>query len=122
MYNPATSQYRNRRALSGSISFQHPILGVAIEDRQLRESDRVFGVSDVDYQSFAFRRLEHKVTEEGDLPADSLRISEDGRQLYFNLYVGAYSDHIRVLVDETGDHKAKTSNRHNSSSDNERKP
>ena len=104
IYKPENSQYRDLRALSGSISFQHPILGVAVEPAQLRKTDRIFGTSGIDYKSFAFRRLEDKTTEEGDLPADSLRISDDGRQLYFNLYVGAYSDHIRVLVDETGDH------------------
>jgi len=38
-----------------------------------------------------------------DLPPDSLRISDDGRQLYTDLYVGAFGDHIRVLVDESND-------------------
>jgi hypothetical protein len=104
VYKPENSQYRDLRALSGRVSFQHPILGVAVEPAQLRKTDRIFGTSGVDYKAFAFRRLEDKTTEEGDLPADSLRISDDGRQLYFNLYVGAFSDHIRVLVDETGDY------------------
>lgn len=107
VYKPEHSQYRDLRALSGSISFQYPILGVAVEPAQLRRTDRIFGTSGIDYKSFAFRRLEDKTTEEGDLPADSLRISDDGRQLYFNLYVGAYSDHIRVLVDETDDRKSE---------------
>jgi hypothetical protein len=34
------------------------------------------------------------------VPPDSLRISDDGRQLCFNLFVGAHSYPIRVLVKE----------------------
>ncbi|MFZ5833751.1 MAG: hypothetical protein ACOY3P_26995 [Planctomycetota bacterium] len=101
VYRPEHSGYRDLRALSGSICFQHPILGVAVDPRNLHKSDHLFGIAGIDYESFANRRLEDETTEEGDLPPDSLRISEDGRQLYFNLYVGAYSDHIRVLVDES---------------------
>ena len=29
------------------------------------------------------------------------RVSDDERQLYFDLYVGTYSDHIHALVDES---------------------
>ncbi len=100
VYEPENSAFGIQQTLSGSISFQHPILGVAVSPRQLRRTDRTFGIPGIDYDSFAGRRLEHEDTEDGRLPADSLRISDDGRQLYFHLHVGALTDHIRVLVDD----------------------
>lgn len=100
IYEPENSAFGFQRTLSGSISFQHPILGVAVTSRQLQRTDAMFGIPSIDYESFDGRWLEAVDSEEGRLPADSLRISDDGRQLYFNLHVGALTDHIRVLVDE----------------------
>ena len=100
IYKPENSRYRDRRALSGSVSFQQPIPGAAVELAQFCKTDNLFGAAGIDCDSFPYRRLEAQTKEQGDLPPDSLRISDDGRQLYFNLYVGAHSDPIRVLVKE----------------------
>lgn len=100
VYQPEPSGSDRRVSLSGSITFQHEILGVAVEDRQLRRTDNVFGVPRINYASFKMRSLENIDTEEGQLPADSLWISDDGRQLHFHLHVGAGKDHIRILVND----------------------
>ncbi|WP_168566176.1 FecR domain-containing protein [Crateriforma spongiae] len=101
MYKPQTSNFGSRQTLSGSISFQHPILGIAVTGDQLRNSDQPFGIDDLDYKAFRGRHLEDVDTEFGSLPADSITISDDGRQLYFSLHVGALTDHLRVLVDDS---------------------
>jgi hypothetical protein len=100
IYKPENSRYRDLRALNGSVSFQQPIPGAAVELAQFCKTDKLFGAAGIDCDSFPYRRLEAQTTEQGDLPPDSLRISDDGRQLYFNSYVGAHSDSIWVLVKE----------------------
>ncbi len=107
VYEPENAPTYDFRSLSGRISFQHPILGIAVADAQLRRTDSVFGVSSINYGSFVNRHLEDRTTGKGELPPDSLRISDDGRQLYFSLNVGVCTDHIRVLVDETADHASE---------------
>ncbi|TWT82733.1 FecR protein [Planctomycetes bacterium CA13] len=101
VYQPEDMQTIRRLSLSGSVTFEHEILGVAVGRIQLQRSDREFGLAGIDYASMDMRWLEDVDTEEGLLPADSLRISEDGRQLYFHLNVGAGMDHIRILVGES---------------------
>ncbi|TWU19258.1 FecR domain-containing protein [Allorhodopirellula heiligendammensis] len=100
VYFPKDRVNVQRHSISGSISFQRPIIGVAVKANALAKSDKLFGIAEIDYQSLEMRYLEPETTEEGLLPADSLQISKDGRHLYFNLYVGAGQDNIRVLVDE----------------------
>ncbi len=101
IYQPVAPEYGKPSSLSGSIRFQHEILGVAVNDAQLKKTDREFGLRGVDYETLMYRRLEDIDTEEGLLAADRLQISEDGHELTFQLNVGAGRDHIRILVDES---------------------
>ncbi len=100
VYLPKDRENVPRHSLSGSVAFQKPIIGVAVVPSALKKSDKMFGISDIDYQSLEMRSLEPLTTEDGLLPPDSVQVSKDGKYLYFNLYVGAGQDNIRVLVDE----------------------
>ncbi|MBB3209288.1 hypothetical protein FHS27_005128 [Rhodopirellula rubra] len=101
IYLPVERWEGNRHTLTGSVSFQKPIIGVVVGPMALAKSDRFFGNPEIDYENLQFRYLEDKATEDGNLPADSLRVSDDGKTLHFQLNVGAGQDNLRVLVDET---------------------
>jgi hypothetical protein len=101
IYLPKDRMEFLQHSISGTIAFAKPIIGVALGDYALRKSDRLFGIPEIDYESLEMRPLERKPTEEGRLPPDSVRISADRKHLYFNLYVGAGQDNLRVLVDES---------------------
>ena len=96
-------------SVSGSITFQNRILGVAVSPRQLSYTNKVFGLPGLDYSQFAWRRLENIDTDDGRVPADMLKISEDGRQLRFHLHASTGTDHIRVIVDESSSDLSRTS-------------
>ncbi|TWU46203.1 FecR protein [Rubripirellula tenax] len=100
IYQPDAIENRTTLSISGSISFQHEILGVAVSPSQLSKTDDIFGLPGIDYSKFDLRRLEHIPTDSGRVPADILQASEDGRELHFTLYVSSGMDHIRVLVDD----------------------
>ncbi len=101
IYLPKDRMEFLQHSISGSIAFAKPIIGVALGDYALRKSDKLFGIPEIDYESLEMRPLERKPTEDGRLPPDSVRISADRKQLYFNLYVGGGQDNLRVLVDES---------------------
>lgn len=98
LFQPENREYGLVHSLSGSVTFQYEIQGVAVGSIQLNNSDARFGLDDVNYNAFRLRSLENRATEDGRLPADELQKSEDGRQLHFHLHVGAGQDCIRVLV------------------------
>jgi hypothetical protein len=101
VYVPSSTEALPSHSISGSITFERRILGAVIQDVPLKQSDKVFGIKDIDYDSLTWRRLEATQTGEGNVPADSLHISPDGKQLYFNLHVSTGQDSIRVLIDES---------------------
>ncbi|MCM2371769.1 hypothetical protein [Aporhodopirellula aestuarii] len=101
VYLPEERWEGNRHTISGSVSFQKPIIGVVVGQMALKKSDLLFGVPEIKYDQLKFRYLEDVTTEDGTLPPDSLRVSDDGKSLYFNLNVGAGQDNLRVLVDES---------------------
>lgn len=101
VYVPDSIQALPSHSISGSITFERRILGAVIQDVPLKQSDEIFGIKDIDYDSLIWRRLEATLTGEGNVPADSLHISPDGKQLYFNLHVSTGQDSIRVLIDES---------------------
>lgn len=100
VYVPKDRANAPRLSISGSIVFEKKILGVVIQNDPLLKSDRLFGAPEIEYDSLTWRRLEGNVTDQGNVPADSLSISEDGRRLTFSLSVSSGNDSFRVLVDE----------------------
>ncbi|TWU58190.1 FecR domain-containing protein [Rubripirellula reticaptiva] len=100
IFQPDETDNETPVSLTGSITFQHEILGLAASPKQLRETDGIFGLPGIDFSQFRLRRLEHIATDSGRVPADILRISENGRELHFTLHASTGNDHIRVLVDE----------------------
>ncbi|EMI57059.1 FecR protein [Rhodopirellula sallentina] len=95
---PTDPTIERRISRSGSITFENPIRGVSIWRNQLKRTDKVFGLPDVDYSAIEFRHLEDKATEEGLLSGDTIVISEDGRTINFTFHVGAGRDHLRIFV------------------------
>ena len=100
VYIPDSMEAIPSHSISGSITFERPILGAVIQDAPLKQADQIFGIKDIDYDSLTWRRLEATQTDDGNVRADSLHISPDGKQLYFNLHVSTGQDSIRVLIDE----------------------
>ncbi len=81
--------------LSGSITFSRPVLGIIANGTRLIATDEAFGHPRVVYRDKPRRGIEQwKKPGERDL----IRISKDGRRVYFNLHTTADPDEFRVLV------------------------
>ncbi|WP_146537251.1 hypothetical protein [Rubripirellula reticaptiva] len=98
VYQPQSSRFGKRISLSGSVEFERPILGVAATRSQLESTDEPFGLKTIDNGKLAYRYLEERDSERGELPADTISIDPSGHRLFFHLSVGAGKDHLRVLV------------------------
>ncbi|MFG0263768.1 MAG: FecR domain-containing protein [Rhodopirellula sp. JB055] len=105
MFNPKVSsdQELNRRRpairdleiLEGSITFQHPILGVIVQDKTLFETDGRFSARTAANRPFG-QGLELNSTLTGDV----LTLSDDRRTIDLSLMsFGRRVDHVRVIVD-----------------------
>lgn len=81
--------------LSGSITFAQPVVGIISDSARLLETDDTLGHPRVTYRDKPRRGIEHwKKPAERDV----VRISKDGRRVYFNLHATADPDEFRVLV------------------------
>lgn len=101
---PLQGNRRNGRRISGSITFERPILGLIVNKDTLAKTDTLFSRQQVGQQ-----RVGQQQT--GRLPgrglelqppriADRVQLSEDRRTLTLDLFVvDRLSDHVRVIVD-----------------------
>ena len=81
--------------LSGSITFAQPVLGVIADGARLIQSDDLLGHPRVTYRDKPRRGIEKGRKQEG---RDVVRISRDGRRVFFSLHATADPDEFRVLV------------------------
>jgi len=94
-FRPLEGAKERRPDISGSITFAQPVLGIISNSARLIETDDTFGHPRVFYRDQPRRGIERwrKPAER-----DIVRISKDGRRLYFNLHAAADPDEFRVLV------------------------
>ncbi len=94
-YRPLEGSLERRPDISGSITFAQPVLGIISDTARLVESDDVFGHPRVIYRDRPRRGIER-----GKKPGqrDVVRISPDGRRVFFNLHATAEWDELRVIV------------------------
>lgn len=81
--------------ISGSITFSQPVLGVIAGGTRLIQSDDLLGHPRVVYRDKPRRGIEKGRKQEG---RDIVRISRDGRRVFFSLHATADPDEFRVLV------------------------
>ncbi len=94
-FRPLEGAAQRRPDISGSITFTQPVLGIISDSARLIESDDAFGHPRVTYRDKPRRGIENwKKPGERDV----VRISRDGRRLYFNLHATGDPDEFRVLV------------------------
>lgn len=96
---PLQGNRRNGRRISGSITFERPILGLIVHKDTLTKTDTLFS------QQQAGRHRTGRMPGRGlELQppriADRVQLSEDRRTLTLDLFVvDRLSDHVRVIVD-----------------------
>jgi ferric-dicitrate binding protein FerR (iron transport regulator) len=94
-FRPTEGAASREEEISGSITFSRPVLGIISEGSRLTETDETFGHPRVTYRDKPRRGIEQwKRNRERDV----VRISRDGRRVYFNLHTTADPDEFRVLV------------------------
>ncbi len=94
-FRPLEGAAQRRPDISGSITFAQPVLGIISDSARLIGTDEAFGHPRVTYPDKPRRGIENwKKPGERDV----VRISRDGRRLYFNLHSTADPDEFRVLV------------------------
>ncbi|HWB01759.1 MAG TPA: FecR family protein [Verrucomicrobiales bacterium] len=94
-FRPAEASESRGEVISGSVSFARPVLGIITEGTRLMATDDTFGHPRVIYRDKPSRGIEQwKRTGERDI----VRISRDGRRVYFTLHATATPDEFRVLV------------------------
>jgi ferric-dicitrate binding protein FerR (iron transport regulator) len=95
-FRPAEGGEPGPHTLSGSIAFARPVVGVIAGGELLMATDEKLGHPRVVYRDKPRRGIEHPKhrPEERDI----VRISRDGRRLYFNLKSDTDTDEFRVLV------------------------
>ena len=81
--------------LSGSITFAQPVVGIISDSARLQQTDDALGHPRVTYRDKPRRGIENW-KKSG--VRDVVRISRDGRRVYFNLHATADPDEFRVLV------------------------
>jgi len=94
-FRPQEGAAERRPDISGSITFAQPVLGIITDSARLIETDDTLGHPRVAYRDKPRRGIE-KGKKRGE--RDVVRISRDGRRVYFNLHATADPDEFRVLV------------------------
>lgn len=94
-FRPLEGALERQPALSGSITFAQPVLGIITDSTRLQATDDTFG-----HPRVAYRDKPRRGIERGKKPnrRDVVRLSKDGRRLYFNLHATTDPDEFRVLV------------------------
>ncbi|HEX2746696.1 MAG TPA: FecR domain-containing protein [Verrucomicrobiales bacterium] len=94
-FRPAEGSPPREEDISGSITFSRPVLGIIADGERLISSDETYGHPRVTYRDKPRRGIEQwKKKAERDV----VRISRDGRRVYFNLHTTGDPDEFRVLV------------------------
>ena len=94
-FRPQDGAAQRRPDISGSITFAQPVLGIISNSARLIETDEALGHPRIVYRDKPRRGIE-QWRKPGE--RDVLRISRDGRRVYFNLHATADPDEFRVLV------------------------
>ncbi len=94
-FRPMEGAAERRPDINGSITFAQPVIGIISDSARLLASDDALG-----HPRVAYRDKPRRGIEKGKKPGerDVVRISRDGRRLYFNLHATADPDEFRVLV------------------------
>lgn len=92
----------NPTAVSGTVTFSTPILGIIVRDADLNASDSVVGLSDVAYGAAAGRGTELSAT------GDRITLSPDMKTISVTLLGDAGIDEIRVITLGYGESNVKT--------------
>lgn len=77
------------RKAKGRVRFNNRVLGLIVSGQDLNHSDTILGNPGTIYENSHGRRTEN----------DLVRISSDQHQVYFNLEVYGFIDHVRILVE-----------------------
>lgn len=94
-FRPGETPAARPADISGSITFAHPVLGIISDSARLEATDDILGHPRITYVDKPRRGIEKwKKPEERDV----VRISRDGRRVYFNLHATGDPDEFRVLV------------------------
>lgn len=94
-FRPLDGAAQRRPDISGSITFAQPVLGIISDSARLMQTDDSLGHPRVAYRDKPRRGIENwKKPGERDV----VRISRDGRRVYFNLHATADADEFRVIV------------------------
>lgn len=94
-FRPLEGAIERQPDISGSITFAQPVLGIITDSARLLATDDTFG-----HPRVAYRDKPRRGIERGKRPnqRDVVRLSKDGRRLYFNLHAATDPDEFRVLV------------------------
>jgi hypothetical protein len=94
-FRPAEGSASREEDISGSITFSRPVLGIIADGERLIATDEAYGHPRVTYRDKPRRGIEQWKRK---ADRDVVRISRDGRRVYFNLHATADPDEFRVLV------------------------
>jgi len=95
---PEGKNPNRRRSVRGQITFANPIVGVITEGRLLKDSEVVFGIPSVDYQTA--RTIEPRPEGDRRPGFDSLILTADRHSLILELRENpGHLDQVRVLVE-----------------------
>jgi ferric-dicitrate binding protein FerR (iron transport regulator) len=89
-FNPVGRRLSEARQLSGSITFDRPILGLMFSNPHLAGSDAALAPKEFDKLTRGGRGLE---------PADRVELSDDRRTLAVHLSTAGATDQIRLVID-----------------------
>ncbi len=95
-FRPSDGGEPGPHTISGSIAFAQPVIGIISDSALLQATDEALGHPRVHYRDKPRRGIEKPKKIPGE--RDMLRISRDGRRLFFNLNSDTDSDEFRVLV------------------------
>lgn len=95
-FRPAEGGQPGTHTISGSIAFAHPVVGIISDSALLQATDEVLGHPRVQYRDKPRRGIEQPKKKPAQ--RDMLRISRDGRRIFFNLKSDTDTDEFRVLV------------------------
>ena len=94
-FRPLEGAIERRPDISGSITFAQPVIGIISDSARLQQTDDTLGHPRVAYRDKPRRGIERS-KKPGE--RDVVRISRDGRRVYFNLHATSDPDEFRVLV------------------------
>ena len=95
-FRPSDGGEPGIHTISGSIAFAQPVAGIISDSTLLQATDDILGHTRVQYRDKPRRGIEQP--KKNPAQRDMLRLSRDGRRLFFHLKSDTDTDEFRVLV------------------------